>query len=101
MDFDVSIASDFDRQCVTAVLPSLERLRDDIRKDMRFHIHNETGHLASTVFCDLDQNTGTITGGATADYAAAHEFGHSTSADHFVPGEPFVRPSFMRKRGEI
>ena len=100
---DISVDFDprFEEHLVRASLPSLRRIKDDIDSDMHeFHRpHIKTGKLDRSIFTTLDESTGEIVGGATTDYADDLERGHQAEDGSFVEPRPFVRPSFLRRRG--
>lgn len=101
-EVDVEILPDFDKHTVAAVRGGLRRLRDDIADDMHRYIapHTKTGNLDLSIFCHLDELTGTIEGGATAEYAIYVELGRHNGHGKIVGRYPFVRPSFLEKRGD-
>lgn len=122
-EYHVSFTPSFDRELIRAALPSLHKLRSLIENDMRANCPVDTGELLASVFCDLDPNTGTITGGATAVHAEVVERGSGPHTIHAKPGktlrwvdesgqvhfaksvrhpgtaaQPFIRTAFYRKR---
>lgn len=100
-EVDVEISPDFKKHAVAAVLGGLDRLRGDIENDMHRHLarHHKTGELDRSIFCRLNKVTGAIVGGADAGYAVYVEFGHHHGGELVGP-YPFVRPSFLKKRGD-
>lgn len=99
--FKVDFSASFDRQLVKAVLPKLHRLRNAIDSDMNRDVPVLSGDLKRSLFCKLNPTTGSITGGATEDYAADVEYGHTTPSGTQVSAQPYIRPAFNKRRGEI
>jgi hypothetical protein len=103
-DVDVELSPDFEKYAIAAALGGLRRLRDAIEIDMHRHLapHDKTGELDRSIFCHLNEETGVIVGGANAGYAAYVEYGHhDDDTGERIGPFPFVRPSFLKKRGVV
>ena len=81
---------------VAAVMPGLRDLRDDIREGMDMRVPRRTGYLATTLFSELDEQTGVIRAGARAEYADEIELGTSDTKPR-----PFLRETLHSLRGQV
>lgn len=89
-------AHEVEQGALRAVLPKLRRLRDRIDENMHRFVPRDSGYLASTIVVELNEATGKITAGASADYA--DEVEHGTSR---MPAQPFLRPALYQERGTV
>jgi hypothetical protein len=89
-------AVDLEAMAVQAVRPGLNKLRADIERSMHRLVAKDTGFLDSTITSTVEED-GTITAGATADYAPEQEFGDKSRPEYSY--SPYLLPSLVANFG--
>lgn len=88
---------DLEAMAVQAVRPGLNKLRADIERSMHRLVAKDTGFLNSTITSTVEED-GTITAGATAEYAEEQERGRKDEPQYNYT--PYLLPALVEHMGE-
>lgn len=93
----VGITGDLNTVLRHASRPFMRAIRDSIEDEIDRTIVRDSGYLATTTFVKLNERTGQIDVGATADYAAAYEDGYVHHSSHrFIPGHHTFKSAVLK-----